>query len=74
MCVFTFNYVYTCLCVGMCTCVEGGVYRGQKGASDPLELELQWLRSAYHGFWERNSGPLENSLLLSAEPYLQHSS
>lgn len=46
-----------------------GTRRGQKKASDSLELGLQTIVSHHGGFWELNPRPLEKQyILLTTEP------
>ena len=47
-----------CLHVYLCTVYMPGAFRGQKRASDPLELELTVVVSHY-GCWESNPDPLQ---------------
>ena len=64
---------YLCGCfVYMYVCVPCGfnVYEDQKRTLD-LELELEGSFEVPCAYWELNLGPLEEQLLLNAEPCLQ---
>lgn len=55
-----FIYVHTCVSVQVnATCAGRGACRGQRRASDPLELELQVFRAAQHGCWKLHWGLLQ---------------
>lgn len=56
------------VCVWVCA-HECSAWRDQKGALDPLELELQAVLNRLTWFQELNLGPLEEeSILVAAEP------
>ena len=64
-----FQIMCICLCLSLCECTHvHQVLRGQKLVLDSVELELEAV-AAWCGFWELNSGPLEEQhVLLIAEP------
>jgi hypothetical protein len=53
------------------TCISYA-FRGQKRASDLLQLELEMTVEIPCGFWELSPGsPQEQPVLLTTEPFLQ---
>lgn len=48
----------------MCTNCAPGALRGQKGALDPLELELQTIMGCYMGTGNRKLDPLQEQQVL----------
>lgn len=57
--------VCMCVCTLMCICWVGAL-RGQKKASESLELKLQAVVSLLTWCWELNSGPLQGQYLHSS--------
>lgn len=54
--------------IQVCNTCGPGSHGGQKGASDPLKLELQRVVN-HHGCWEQNPGSLPyQQVLLTTEP------
>ena len=53
-------------CMHVCVSHVCSTYKGQKSTSDPLKLQLLVVVS-----WELNLGPLQEQVLLIAEPPLQ---
>lgn len=53
-------FLKICICVSVCIYVHmsAGAHRGQKGASDPPELELQEVVRHLTWCWEHNQGSL----------------
>lgn len=62
--VLTFLKIYTLLCMCLCVCTRWNGFRGQKRASDPLNLELQADVSLL--MWVLGTNPLQEQPALLA--------
>lgn len=65
-------YVNICMYVFAYVQVTSGIRKGQKRASDPMELELEVVLRWSCGHWEPNSHPLQGQqVLLTAKLSIQ---